>query len=53
MYKIYSLQAVLEDDAYLPEGEFLSQGPTLKIKESDVGYSGRNSRAVTSKGERR
>jgi hypothetical protein len=44
---------VLEDDAYLPGGEFLPQGPTLKIKGSDVGYSGRNSRAVVSKGERR
>jgi hypothetical protein len=53
MDKIYSLQAVLEDDEYLPEGEFLPEGPTLKIKGSDFGYSGRNSRAVASKGERK
>jgi hypothetical protein len=44
---------VLEDEAYLPEGEFLPQGLTLKIKESDGGYSGRNSRAVASKAERK
>jgi hypothetical protein len=49
MDKIYSLQAVLEDDEYLPEGEFLPEEPTLKIK----GYSGRNSRAVACKGERK
>jgi hypothetical protein len=53
MDNIYSLQAVLADDACLPEGDFLPQGPSLKIKRSDVGYSGRKSRAVISKGERR
>jgi hypothetical protein len=45
MEKNYSLQAGLEDDAYLPVREFLPQGPTLKMKGPDVGYSGRNSRA--------
>lgn len=32
MDNIYSVQAVLADDAYLSEGEFLPQGPTFENK---------------------